>query len=41
MKLSVEFVNIIKKFKEEHINELYQNQGVAISVFRLFFLNFS
>ena len=34
MSKSVEFVNIIKSFKDEQINELYQNQGVVISVFR-------
>jgi len=35
MSKSVEFVNIIKSFRDEQINELYQNQGVVISVFRL------
>lgn len=34
MNLSLEFVNVIKHFKDEQIDELYQNQGVVISVFR-------
>lgn len=34
MNLSLEFVNIIKMFKDEQINELYQNHAVVISVFR-------